>query len=314
MGIKDLEKLVRLKDNRNELQLEPATTKGKRLLVDLSALLFVCKSRYWSSEYQETWKKDKSTETADSIFLSPLNNQERIKTFLAAVRKTGLEPVVYLDGSCADSRRDLKLATYLKRSTANAEIVSTLILSSGDWNSETRQIPASPLFLRSIVEALYKEKVELVQCTEEADTRMIRDAEKSPETVFGICANDSDFFLVSEAVQYIPCYELERVGEFGLKYRSYNRNSAQKILNIRKDGLFDIAIFHGCDYTYGLEQDIQKALHHAAAGASATLKEELSNGLERLCEKLNAFPKVTTQAFITHASSALKNIIVMILN
>lgn len=312
MGIRGLEKLVRLKDNRSESQFEAVSTVGKSLLIDLSALLVVCKSRYWASTFEESWRKDKSTHTADSLFLSPINIQERIKNFIAAIRKTGLVPVFYLDGSCADHRRDQKLPTQVKRASDYAEVVSTLIASSGTWGAEARQIPASPLILRAAIEALYKENVHIIQCSEEADARLIRDAEKSPETVFGICANDSDFFLAGERVQYIPIYELERAGDLTLKYRYYNRNVVQKILNIRKDGLFDVAVFGGCDYTTGLEQDIQKALHNVQPSTSASLKEELKHGLERLCEKLNSFPKVGTQAFLSHASPNLKNVIMTI--
>lgn len=309
MGIPGLATLVRKKDGRLQLALNAPATTGKRLLLDLSVLIFVSKSKYWSSVYEEVWQRDNRGEAADTIFFNPLRTQERITCFLTCIREAGLEPVMYLDGACADARRDQKFATKLRRLTEHTEVVNTLISNNGDWTKETRQFPMSPLFRQVALEALASKNVEIIQCSEEGDARLIRDAEKSPATVFGICANDSDFFLVSERVQYIPLSELERVGKHSLKYRSYNRKVVQKLLNIRPDGLFDIAVYRGCDYTLDLKDEILTALKKSQPSAFNTLKTELGTGLERLCERLNLFPTVLKPPFYTSASSKMKSII-----
>lgn len=316
MGIKGLITLVHQKDKRDPKVLGAnGDTQGKRLLLDMSVILEVSMSQYWNAVYEEEWRTQKN-EAMDTIFYNPLVTQDRIRTFLACIRAVGLVPVVYLDGSCADTRRDHKRPSQLSRATQNLEIVNTLNTTRGEFKQEKRKPPFPPLLHRTAKELLYQENVEIVQCSEEADSRIVREAENSPfQTVFGICGFDSDFFLVSDKVQYIPVPELERVGPQGLKYRTYNRKLVEKILNIRPRGLFDIAVYIGCDYTLDLEDDILKALDKCCKTRqeSTTLKSERKLGLNRLCEQLNLFPAVTDPAFLAGASPKLKSAIKLIM-
>jgi hypothetical protein len=262
MGIKGLEKHVKANDRRDPKDLDENVTGGKRLLIDEGVLVKVSSSRYWDTEYDDAAKNNKKFRNEECIFFNPLKAQERLRNFLVAVRAASLVPVLYLGGTCCDQRLLLKRPTQLSRAQEKVDRVNILNMNNGEWAKDTKKdYPSGTSLLHQVaMELIYAENVEVVQCAEEADPQIIRDATTNCDSVFAICGQDSDFFLVAQPVLYIPLYELERAGGTKLKFRAYHRKLVENIINVRSGGLIDLAVYQGCDYTQHLKEDIEKVL------------------------------------------------------
>mmetsp|Transcript_47304 Transcript_47304/g.115480 ORF Transcript_47304/g.115480 Transcript_47304/m.115480 type:complete len:663 (+) Transcript_47304:250-2238(+) len=105
--------------------------------------------------------------------------------------------------------------------------------------------PFSSMFLTCVKDTLVRLPfVEAVECVEEADIDLAREAKGKPSTF--VVGYDSDFYFYKD-IHYIPLHNLQ-VGRCGIRAFCATRNEIACLLGINDDQMTELALLMGNDY------------------------------------------------------------------
>jgi hypothetical protein len=179
--------------------------------------------------------------------------------FVAALKEQNMQLQVYWDGPLRrhKARTDEERLQYRKQQESHLELFcrhgilpsSKHLRYACQWKDE---FPFSRLFLLAVKHALQEQNIAMVQCTEEADVELAKQACGDSQAF--ILGFDSDFFFFRN-VQYIPLNEIS-IQPSGLYAFCATRSELARLLALENDEndvstnkrMVDLALMMGNDY------------------------------------------------------------------
>ncbi len=126
-----------------------------------------------------------------------------------------------------------------------------------------RQFPFSRLFLLSVKQALQSHSIHMVQCDDEADIALAREATGDPDAF--VLGQDSDFLFYKD-IQYIPFrgiyMPLTTTPNFRIQAVCLTRSNVADALGLDDEDMVELAILLGNDYIDPMTLDVPTDLRN----------------------------------------------------